>query len=95
MTKGTQSFGKRQTKTHTYCRRCGRITFHRQKKVCGSCGYPAATLRRYDGWGQKTARRRGIGTGRMSHLRDISRRAKNGFRAGSVPKPKTRKNISK
>jgi hypothetical protein len=32
-TKGTSSFGKRHTKTHTGCRRCGRITFHKQKKV--------------------------------------------------------------
>nr|ACG25031.1 60S ribosomal protein L37 [Zea mays] len=95
MTKGTQSFGKRQTKTHTLCRRCGRVTFHKQNKVCGSCGYPAARLRRYDGWGRKTARRRGQGTGRMSYLKNVPRRAKNGFRTGVTPRPKVRKTITK
>lgn len=45
-TKGTASFGKRHTKTHTACRRCGRTSFHKQKKVCASCGYPAAKMRR-------------------------------------------------
>ena len=52
-TKGTSSFGKRHTKTHTGCRRCGRITFHKQKKACGSCGFPEAKLRKckyLSGW---------------------------------------------
>lgn len=31
-TKGTSSFGKRHSKTHTSCRRCGRRSFHLQKK---------------------------------------------------------------
>ncbi|KAH7049971.1 ribosomal protein L37e-domain-containing protein [Linnemannia elongata] len=34
MTKGTSSFGKRHTKSHTLCRRCGRRSFHNQKKTC-------------------------------------------------------------
>jgi large subunit ribosomal protein L37e len=29
---GTSSFGKRHTKSHTLCRRCGRRAFHRQHK---------------------------------------------------------------
>ena len=44
-TKGTTSFGKRHTKTHTACRRCGKISFHKQKKECSSCGYPEAKTR--------------------------------------------------
>lgn len=32
MTKGTQSFGKMHVKTHTACRRCGKVSFHKQKK---------------------------------------------------------------
>lgn len=43
------------------------------------------------GWGTKVQRRRGTGTGRMRTLKDIPRRAKNNFRSGTVPKPKTRK----
>lgn len=45
-TKGTASFGKRHNKTHTACRRCGRTSFHKQKMVCASCGYPHAKMRR-------------------------------------------------
>lgn len=46
MTKGTTSFGKRHSKSHVTCRRCGRRSFHIQKKTCSSCGYPAAKMRR-------------------------------------------------
>ncbi|KAG6475034.1 hypothetical protein ZIOFF_064251 [Zingiber officinale] len=44
--KGTGSFGKRRNKTHTLCVRCGRRSFHLQKSRCGSCGYPAARIRK-------------------------------------------------
>ena len=44
-TKGTTSFGKRHTKTHTGCRRCGKVSFHKQKKECACCGYPQAKIR--------------------------------------------------
>ena len=43
-TKGTSSFGKRRNKTHTLCRRCGRVTMHVQKKICAGCGYPGAKV---------------------------------------------------
>lgn len=33
-----------------------------------------------DNWGQKAKRRRSEGTGRMSYLKTIARRLKNGFR---------------
>ncbi|CAM9863517.1 unnamed protein product, partial [Ascophyllum nodosum] len=71
-TKGTASFGKRHTKTHTTCRRCGRTSFHKQKSTCASCGYPAAKMRRFN-WSEKAKRRRTEGTGRMRcHLRALS-----------------------
>ena len=79
MTKGTQSFGKRLNKTHTLCRRCGCRSFHIQKHTCSSCSYPAATMRKYN-WAAKASRRRTQGTGKMSYMKTIARRLKNGFR---------------
>merc|ERR1739842_267312 len=79
MTKGTSSFGK----THTICRRCGRASYHIQKKVCAACGYPAAKIRHY-GWSVKARRRKTTGTGRMRHLSTVHRRSRNGFREGGV-----------
>jgi len=88
--KGTPSFGLRQTKTHTLCRRCGKTTFHKQKHVCSACGYPAARIRHYN-WSLKVSRRKGQGTGRMRYMKTVARRAKNEFRSGTTPKPKARK----
>ncbi|XP_018653218.1 putative 60s ribosomal protein L37 [Schistosoma mansoni] len=85
MTKGTTSFGKRHNKSHTQCRRCGRKSYHIQKKTCSSCGYPSARLRKYN-WSEKAKRRRTTGTGRMLHLKRVHRRFKQGFRSGP-PKP--------
>jgi len=84
MTKGTTSQGPRNCKVHTTCRRCGRKTWHIQSKRCGSCGYPCSRLRRYDGWAPKVRSRKGQGTGRMSHLKSVGRRAKNNFREENV-----------
>ncbi|SCV74918.1 BQ2448_7947 [Microbotryum intermedium] len=82
---GTSSFGKRHSKTHTLCRRCGNCSFQKQHKSCASCGYPAAKMRscKYE-WGQKAKRRKTTGTGRMSYLKHVSRRFKNGFREGTI-----------
>lgn len=83
MGRGTPSFGKRHTKTHTLCRRCGRMSFHKQKLTCSACGYPAARLRKctwclnIDGWSLKTQSRKGTGTGRMRYLKTIPRVFKN------------------
>ncbi|OSX75436.1 hypothetical protein BU14_0237s0029 [Porphyra umbilicalis] len=87
MTKGTSSFGKRTSKSHTLCVRCGRRSFHIQKSRCASCGYPAARKRTYN-WSEKSKRRRTTGTGRMQHLKNMPRRYKNGFREGTQAKPK-------
>mmetsp|Transcript_6929 Transcript_6929/g.20385 ORF Transcript_6929/g.20385 Transcript_6929/m.20385 type:complete len:94 (+) Transcript_6929:91-372(+) len=87
MTKGTSSFGKRHSKTHTTCRRCGRVSFHIQKKICSSCGYGlSAKMRRFN-WTEKGKRRRTQGTGRMRYMKTLPRRAKNGFREGTQAKP--------
>jgi len=85
MSKGTSSFGKRHKKAHTLCRRCGRRSFHIQKETCGSCGYPAAKIRKYN-WSVKAIRRKTTGTGRVKYLKTLPRRAKNGFREGGQAK---------
>mmetsp|Transcript_3941 Transcript_3941/g.9208 ORF Transcript_3941/g.9208 Transcript_3941/m.9208 type:complete len:91 (+) Transcript_3941:45-317(+) len=82
MTKGTTSFGKRHSKTHVVCRRCGKRSFHIQKKKCGSCGYPESKMRRYHHH-YKAMRRRTEGTGRMRYMKNVARRFKNGFREGT------------
>ncbi|KAL6782738.1 RPL37 [Auxenochlorella protothecoides x Auxenochlorella symbiontica] len=81
--KGTGSFGKRHTKTHSLCRRCGRRSFHNQKSTCAACGYPSARKRTYQ-WGQKAIRRKTTGTGRMKHLKEVHRRFRNGFQEGEA-----------
>ncbi|VVT45072.1 60S ribosomal protein eL37 [Magnusiomyces paraingens] len=80
MTKGTSSFGKRHNKSHTLCRRCGRRSFHCQKKTCSSCGYPSAKIRSFN-WGQKAKRRHTTGTGRQQYLKTVTRKFKDGFKA--------------
>ncbi|GIK01127.1 60S ribosomal protein L37 [Aspergillus viridinutans] len=80
--KGTSSFGKRHNKSHTLCRRCGKRSFHIQKSTCANCGYPSAKVRKYN-WSEKAKRRKTTGTGRMSHLKDVHRRFKNGFQVGT------------
>ena len=74
-----QALKKQIQKTHTGCRRCGRTSFHIQKKVCSACGYPSARNRHYN-WGKKMIRRKNRGTGRMRYEKDLPRRFKNGFR---------------
>ncbi|GAQ91830.1 60S ribosomal protein L37 [Klebsormidium nitens] len=87
--KGTGSFGKRNDKSHTLCRRCGRRSFHIQKTTCSSCGYPSKRIRTYQ-WSQKAIRRKTTGTGRMRHLKTIGRKFKNGFREGTTAAAKTK-----
>ena len=84
MTKGTTSQGPRHVKTHTFCRRCGRRTYHRQNKICASCGFPRKKMRHYDGVNCKVRGRRGQGTGRMKYLKDIPRKFRNHFREENV-----------
>eukprot|EP01017_Pseudomicrothorax_dubius_P033150 TRINITY_DN440_c0_g2_i1.p1 TRINITY_DN440_c0_g2~~TRINITY_DN440_c0_g2_i1.p1 ORF type:complete len:106 (+),score=8.21 TRINITY_DN440_c0_g2_i1:104-421(+) len=92
--KGTQSMGKRHTPVFSLCRRCGKMSYHTKHKRCAACGYPDTKIRRYN-WSPKVRRRTGQGTGRMRYLRHIPRLAKNGFRSGTVAKPRNRKAASK
>mmetsp|Transcript_29139 Transcript_29139/g.58191 ORF Transcript_29139/g.58191 Transcript_29139/m.58191 type:complete len:89 (-) Transcript_29139:34-300(-) len=85
MTKGTTSFGKRHNKSHTICRRCGSSSFHIQKGKCSKCAYPERKTRSFN-WSEKAKRRRTTGTGRMRHLKTMTRKFKNGFREGSQAK---------
>ena len=88
--KGTQSFGKRHTKVHCECRRCGKKTYHIQNKRCSHCGFPDKRIRKYN-WALKTTQRKGEGFGRMKHMKQVQRRAKNGFRFNTAPKAKPRR----
>ncbi|OBS60537.1 hypothetical protein A6R68_08344 [Neotoma lepida] len=79
MTKGASSFGKRRSKTHTLCRRCGSKAYHLQESTCGKCVYPAKRKRKCD-WSAKAKGRNTTGTGRMRHLKFVYRRFRHGFR---------------
>lgn len=50
MTKGTSSKGKRNSRAHTRCRRCGRHAYHVSKRVCASCGYGKTAKLRHYSW---------------------------------------------
>ncbi|KAI5192063.1 large subunit ribosomal protein L37e [Nematocida sp. AWRm77] len=67
MTKGTSSFGKRNKRNHIQCARCGKESFHKQKRSCASCGYPEKKWR--NPGSIKAVGRRAQGVGRMSHLK--------------------------
>ncbi|XP_078422483.1 large ribosomal subunit protein eL37-like [Cetorhinus maximus] len=85
--KGTSSFGKRRNKAHALCRRRGAKAFHLQKSTCGKCAYPAKRKRNYN-WSAKVKRRNTTGAGRMRHLKVVNRQFRNGFREGTILKPK-------
>jgi len=51
MVKGTPSMGKHSgKKTHIICRRCGKRTYHKSKKICSSCGFGETTKLRKFSW---------------------------------------------
>lgn len=92
MTKGTSSMGKHgQGHSHTLCIRCGSRAWHKQKKQCGKCGYPAKKIRGYN-WSKKALRRKSTGTGRCRYLKTLPRKFKNGFRSDSTPAARTKGN---
>merc|ERR1739849_5500 len=76
---------KNNNKSPPLCVRCGRSSYHIQKKTCASCGFPSARRRNFN-WGSKAKRRKTTGTGRMRHLKKVHRRALNGFREGTFAK---------
>jgi len=51
---GTPSQGKKNTTTHTKCRRCGEKSYHTKKKVCSSCGFGDSAKRRGYEWQSKS-----------------------------------------
>ncbi|KAI4835390.1 hypothetical protein E4T44_08600, partial [Aureobasidium sp. EXF-8845] len=57
-------------------------SLHVQKHTCSNCGYPSASIRKYN-WGEKAKRRKTTGTGRMRTLKLVSRKFSNGFRTGT------------
>jgi len=81
VTKGTRSFGKKHTKSHVLCKRCGQRAYHVQKQQCASCAYPQPKMRRYN-FLYKAKRRRTQGTGRCRYLKKVLRRESNGFMTG-------------
>ena len=50
---GTPSQGKKNTKTHVQCRRCGEASYHKKKGVCSSCGFGKSAKRRDYQWQSK------------------------------------------
>ncbi|MBI4393940.1 MAG: 50S ribosomal protein L37e [Euryarchaeota archaeon] len=50
MSKGTASKGKRNSKTHVRCRRCGKHSFHAGHRVCASCGFGKTAYLRNFSW---------------------------------------------
>ncbi|MBU0536672.1 MAG: 50S ribosomal protein L37e [Nanoarchaeota archaeon] len=54
MAKGTPSMGKKSgKKTHIFCRRCGKHTYHKRTKICSSCGYGNSAKIRSYAWQKK------------------------------------------
>jgi len=56
MSKGTPSMGKMNKFTHIACRRCGKISFHAQKKVCSACGFGRSTKLISNKWNNKRSK---------------------------------------
>ncbi|MHC1598004.1 MAG: 50S ribosomal protein L37e [Candidatus Methanofastidiosia archaeon] len=50
MTKGTPSMGKRNSKVHIRCRRCGRHSYHIRDHRCSSCGFGVSSRMRNYEW---------------------------------------------
>jgi len=63
MVKGTPSMGKRHKVTHIRCRRCGRRSYHAQKKVCAACGFGRSRRIKQYSWKNKKV------TGKRERLR--------------------------
>jgi large subunit ribosomal protein L37e len=50
---GTPSQGKKNTTTHTKCRRCGEKSYHVKKGECSNCGFGKSSKRRDYEWQSK------------------------------------------
>ncbi|EJW01575.1 hypothetical protein EDEG_03870 [Edhazardia aedis USNM 41457] len=67
MSRGTPSFGLKNKRNCTNCKRCGKPSYHQRHKRCSSCAYPEKKMR--SPGSLKAVRRRGQGTGRMRHMK--------------------------
>ena len=82
MSKGTPSMGKKHTRDHLLCPRCGNMAYHKQLRRCASCAFPEAKKRSP---GSLKAKRRGVqGCGTMKYMKKEIRRAKNGHKGNSI-----------
>lgn len=53
---GTAAMGKKNKgANHIMCRRCGKRTYHKSKKVCASCGFGASSKIRTYTWNKKAS----------------------------------------
>lgn len=82
MSKGTPSFGKKNKRNHLLCPRCGKMSFHKQRRACAACAFPEAK-RRTPG-SQKAYRRGEQGSGAMRHMKRQLKKAKSGFRGNPI-----------
>ncbi|MBI4173161.1 MAG: 50S ribosomal protein L37e [Candidatus Aenigmarchaeota archaeon] len=48
--KGSPSMGKRQKKSHTICRRCGKHAYHVSHRYCAHCGFGRSSRIRQFNW---------------------------------------------
>jgi len=54
---GTSAMGRKSgKKTHIYCRRCGKHTYHKRKKRCSSCGFGTSKKQREYKWKKESKR---------------------------------------
>ncbi|MBD3352884.1 MAG: 50S ribosomal protein L37e [Candidatus Lokiarchaeota archaeon] len=55
MGKGTPSSGRKNKEgNHIRCRRCGRHSYHKKKKVCAACGFGRSSKMRHYEWNVKS-----------------------------------------
>ncbi|KRH95306.1 60S ribosomal protein L37 [Pseudoloma neurophilia] len=92
MSKGTSSFGKKNKHNHTFCVRCGKTSYHKQKRKCAACAYPEKKLKRNTNY--KAKQRRTVNQ-RNRYLKKITSASKNGFKGETlINQLKVKYNIS-
>lgn len=77
MSKGTSSFGKKNKHNHTFCIRCGKTSYHKQKRKCAACAYPDKKWKRPASY---KAKQRKTVNKRCRHVKKIIKAANNGFK---------------
>lgn len=76
--------GKKNRISHTRCRRCGRVAYKVNTRVCAACGYGKSAKRRGYSWQTHTANRSKRKTSRnqrkLSKMRSGSHSTKHAMR---------------